>query len=263
MSISDTSKDEARWSRPPLERDGPARKAGGFYRTAEDSKAGLGGLPLTAVDDAVVAAVRVAYNVAAAQVDRSTRLAQRLRKAGDRAIGEGSDREALDATERLVFRTMMSALTWLEGAAAEGDSPLQRLLVAQYRLVGQMLGVPASEGGKRRRRTPEPAAESEGTPVPDGVSRGRVNFVLGSKHRRPVRARRYEVASGTLDDAPIEFYSAEHIESDPLTGRLTIDAEGRVTITLKNIERFAPPGLWKAAICDHNGMQIGVIEIEL
>ena len=94
----------------------------------------------------MTAAVRMAYKVAAAQVDRSSRLAQRLRDAGDRAVGPGSDRQALDATERLVFRAMMGGLTWLETAAAERDSPLKRLLAAEYRIVGSMLGLVPTDG---------------------------------------------------------------------------------------------------------------------
>ena len=48
------------------------------------------------------------YKVAEAQIDRSARLARRLREAGDQAVGPRSDRQALDATEQLVFRAMMA-----------------------------------------------------------------------------------------------------------------------------------------------------------
>ena len=46
-----------------------------------------------------------ADRVAEAQIDRSARLARRLREEGDRAVGPGSPEKALDATERGVFRT--------------------------------------------------------------------------------------------------------------------------------------------------------------
>ena len=92
------------WARPPLARDRPVRTAGGLFRTAQGTSAGintgLGGVPLIATEDAVVAAVRLAYKVADAQIDRSARLAQRLREAGDRAVGARSDRKAIDATEQ-------------------------------------------------------------------------------------------------------------------------------------------------------------------
>ena len=73
-------------------------------------------MPLIAAEDAVVAAVRLAYQVAETQIERSARLARRLRKAGDRAVGARSDRKAVDATEQMIVRAMMGALTWLEGS---------------------------------------------------------------------------------------------------------------------------------------------------
>ena len=51
-------------------------------------QAGIGGVPLTTAEDTVVAAVRLAYKVADAQIEHSMRLAQRLRTAGDRQAGE-------------------------------------------------------------------------------------------------------------------------------------------------------------------------------
>ena len=89
----------------------------------------------------------MAYGVASAQVERSG--APRAAPARRRrpAVGERSDRKALDATEQLVFRAMMSALGWLEGLAAEGDSPLKRLVLAQYRILGSVLGIDAGRGG--------------------------------------------------------------------------------------------------------------------
>jgi hypothetical protein len=220
---------------------------------------------LVAAEDAVVAAVRMAYNVAAAQVDRSTRLAQRLREAGDRAVGPRSDRKALDATEQLVIRGLMGAVTWLEGAAAERDSPLKRLLVAEYRLVGSILGLTLSEQTPSSpRRASEAAAQSMGPRGTDDsdATLNRVKVVLEGQHRRPVRTRRCEVATGAPLKAPVQFYCVEQIESDPLMALLDIDVEGRATISLE-ISRLAPPGFWRAAVCDDAGLQIGLIEIEL
>jgi hypothetical protein len=220
---------------------------------------------LTSAEDAVVAAVRLAYSVAAAQVDRSTRLAQRLREAGDRAVGARSDRKALDATEQLVFKGMMGALTWLEAAAAETDSPLKRLMTAEYRLVGSFLGLePSKETRSPRRHAAEVAASGadlKATDGPQAVS-SRIKVVHKGEHRRPVRTRRCEVAVGTVFEAPLEFFSVEHIETDSLHAELAIDVEGRATITLE-VPRLAPAGLWRAAVCDAAGVQIGLIEIEL
>src|SRR6266699_1752243 len=90
--------------RDPLPRTRPDRCAANYYRSAaadsngEDDKA-IGGIPLSSTESAVVAAVRMAYRVAEVQIDRSARLAQRLREAGDQATGPNSDQRALDATE--------------------------------------------------------------------------------------------------------------------------------------------------------------------
>ena len=141
--------------RPQLERSKPIRTAGGFYRTAEGGRPGVAGVPLTAAEDSVVAAVRMAYNVAEAQIERSARLARRLREAGDRAVGARSDRKAVDAVEQLMVKAIQGALVWLERTADDPD-PVKRLLVAQYRLAGSMFGLtpsdaPRSPGEARRR----------------------------------------------------------------------------------------------------------------
>ena len=141
MSAAHDLKGREWWSRPSLERTGPIRSAGGVYRTAETGGESLGGVPLVTAEDAAVAAVRMAYRVAETQIARSGRLADRLRDAGDRAVGEQSDRKALDATERLIFRSMMSAAAWLEAGVAEGDTPVRRLMATQYRVIGSMLGL--------------------------------------------------------------------------------------------------------------------------
>ena len=150
MSGQASEQPKSAWSRPQLERDRPIRThVGGFYRTADGSDAGIGGVPLTTAEDAVVSAVRLAYKVADAQIAQSMRLAQRLRKAGDRQAGEHSDRKALDATEQLVFRAMMGALAWVEAATAtEEGSPLMRLLSSQYRLLGSLLGLSVTDRSK-------------------------------------------------------------------------------------------------------------------
>ena len=63
MSDGTTQADKSGWKRPNVSRTGPVRSAGGFYRTSQSGRA-LGGVPLTTSEDAVVAAVRLAYDVA-------------------------------------------------------------------------------------------------------------------------------------------------------------------------------------------------------
>jgi hypothetical protein len=268
MSNPSPDRIEARWLRPQLERSKPIRTAAGFYRTAEGGRPGVGGVPLTAAEDSVVAAVRLAYNVAEAQIERSARLARRLREAGDRAVGARSDRKAVDAVEQLMLKAIQGALVWLERTADDPD-PVKRLLVAQYRLAGSMLGLtpsdaPRSSGGD----APERSARSFDAAAPSRPERGAshapahpLKVVLKGQFRRPVRITRYEVASGALR-SEVKFYSVTDIESDPLKADLAIGTGVHDALSLE-IPRLAKSGLWKAAVCDSENVQIGVIEIEL
>jgi hypothetical protein len=275
------------WSRPPLERSRPIRSAGGLYRTAEGGRPGVGGVPLVAAQDAAVAAVRMAYRVAEAQIERSTRLAQRLREAGDRAVGARSDRKAVDATEQLIQRAVMSVLTWMEGLAGERD-PLRRLMAAQYQIAGSMFGLtPSRASGSEHSDAADEAPRSEDARAdshlevlkkalgsssaerssPEGLG-GSNSPTSGLKivltgDRRPVRIRRYEIAGGLPSKVPnLQFFSNANIRSTPLGAKLKVGADGHAALEIK-IRRGASPGVWKAAVCDAHGVQIGAIEFEL
>ena len=248
------------WSRPSIERSGPNRSAGGLYRTAEDGRTGLGGIPLIDTEDAVVAAVRLAYRVADAQVDRGARLAQRLRDAGDRAVGSNSERQAVDATERLIFKSMMGALTWLEAAATQDESVLKRVMLVQYRVLGSLLGL----GGATQAPPPTPAppavspasaATAADPPTPA------VKVVLNGDNKRPVRVCSLDVAVGARPSANLGFYCVGDTSAEPLAGRFTVTASG-ASLAVTPTQQ-APSGRWKAAVCDAHDVQIGVIEIEL
>jgi len=259
--------------REPLEVTGPNRRGGGFYRTAE-GEGKLGGVPLKSAEDAVVAAVRMGYKVAEAQIERSASLAKRLRNAGDRAVGPNSDRQALDATERLVFRSLMAGLGWLESAAAEGGSPLRRLAAAEYRLLGSMFGLTPPEAFKSAvaqssdgtfERTPVvptsaraevPSARNAQTP------RRELQIVLQGAVRRPVRVQGWDLAHDSQPGkAGLTFYSAERIDSPEMPASIAITkTTAKLVLT---IDRMATSGLWKAAICDADGLQLGFIEIIL
>lgn len=269
MTFEMTPDQEKRWARPLLEETGPVRSAGGFFRTAEGNSMNLGGVPLVAAEDAVVAAVRMAYKVADTQVQRSARLAERLRKAGDRAVGERSDRKAVDASEQLLFRAMMSALAWLEAAAAERDSPIKRAMAAQYRLIGSLLGVTPPDSAASRATNsspPERGAHAEASGAVETVGSyiplRRVRVFLRGEIKRPVVVRRCEVASVARFETALHFYKVERVEGAPLEAAFAIDDDGKATLTIAT-DRSAPSGAWKAAICSEDGEQIGLIEIEL
>jgi hypothetical protein len=261
MNQNPSSEIQERWSRPQLERSRP-------IRTAEGARPGVGGVPLIAAQDAVVAAVRMAYRVAEAQIDRSTRLARRLREAGDRAVGARSDLKAVDATEQLIFRAVMAALAWLEGLADERD-PVRRLMAAQYRMAGSMFGLtPSGAPGSSRRDAPDGAPRSaDATPAsrpqPGGSTGAAPPIkVILKGDKRPVRIKRYDVESGAPRKIPgLEFFSEADIENTPKAD-LAIEPDGHASIEFA-ITRAAKPGVWKAAVCDAEDVQIGVIEIEI
>jgi len=251
------------WTRPSLERSGPTRKAGGFYRTAEGAGRDVGGVPLNTAEDAVVAAVRLAYKVADAQIARSSNLAQRLSAAGDRAAGEQSGRKALDATEQMVFRAIMSALAWLEAAApgTAPENPIKRLLTAEYHLLGSLFGLRAPP-----RPPAAPAEPDAGTVAATARSSAapaqRTTVLLRGDHKRPVIVRRLQLeADGPIGPETVTFYSAQAVERDPIPGSLRADQQGRIELSVTTPPN-APTGLWKAAIC-MGDVQIGLVEIEL
>jgi hypothetical protein len=256
-----------RWSRPQLERSGPIRAAGGLYRTADGGHPGVGGAPLIGAENTVAAAVDMAYRVAEAQIARSTRLAERLREAGDRAVAAPGDQEAVDGTEQLILRAVMAGLAWLEGLADERD-PVRRLMAAQYKLAGSMFGLNQPE-----------ASESSGAGAPDGErlsgasdpppplqhkrtgSLAWIKVVLKGD-KRPVRLKRYEVlARPPAKITDLQFFNSADARKT-LNAALAVTVDGQVTLEFLQLSG-ADPGSWKAAVCDEQNVQLGVIEIEL
>ncbi len=262
--------DEKGWFvRPGLARTAPNRGAGNLYRAAADNPDVVGGVPLDSVEAAVTAAVRLGYKIAEAQIDRTARLATRLREAGDQAAGPGSDRKALDATEQLVFKAMMSGLAWVEGVVADRANPVRRLASAQFRLLGSILGLLPAEDA----RTTRPAtgtSPAEETPAvtqrarAHGRQRRRARVQPLIKHDargRAVQVRQWELSTGASGTYQLTFFS-DVPDRDPIEGRLHVSGRGSPTLTLATSGKTAP-GLWKAAVCDGEGVQIGYIEVAL
>jgi hypothetical protein len=261
-----------RFERPLLKRTAPRRSIANVYRSSGGGAA-VGGVPLDSVEAAVVSAVRMGYKIAAAQIDRTERLAQRLRQAGDQAAGPGSDRQALDATEQLVFRAMMGGLSWLEGIATDGGNPLKRLAAAQYRILGSFLGLsPADKPPVRRGRRRDDSAEDHeaSPPAPAGraaavaqrPTRARLKIRHETPEGRAVEVRRWHLAGAAAPGQdPITFYSNKP-GAGTIGGALIVTLKGAPTLSLAT-PPAAAPGLWKAAICDEQSMQIGSVEIVL
>jgi hypothetical protein len=255
---------QERWSRPELERSGPIRAPGGLYRTADGGRTSIGGAALIGAENTVAAAVQLAYRVAEAQIARSTRLAQRLREAGDRAVGTDSDQKAVDRTELLISRAVKAGLAWLDGLADEHD-PMRRLMAAQYKTAGSMFGLDQPQVSNTGTQDGEPFDEAAGAqtplqPKPMGSLAGVKVVLKGDK--RPVRVKRYEVLTGGPAKIPdLRFFNSADARKT-LNAALAIRTDGQVALEFLELAG-ADPGSWKAAICDEQDVQLGVIEIEL
>ena len=259
------------WVRDPPPRTAPDRTVGGFYRTAENAGMTLGGIPLVDAEDAVVAAVRMAYRVAEAQIDRSARLAQRLRTAGESAVGDDPARQSVDATEKLLFNAAMSGLGWLENIAAEGDTPIKRLFAVQYRMRGAMLGLidpsapPRPDPGHASvPATPPAPAAGDAQPQPSRVSRntGSIRVVHLFDRGRAVRVVAWDLSARGETHARPTFYAVERPDSNGLASEFTLTDEGAATLRL-GVDAKVLPGRWRAAVCDAARVQVGWIEIEV
>ena len=254
------------YTRPELEVSRPNRCTGGFYRAADAGGRTMGGVPLDSAEAAVVAAVRMGYKVAATQIDRSARLARRLREAGDRVGGGDSARQAVDATERLVFRSMMSGLTWLEALAAERGSPLGRLAAAQYGLLGKILGLepggegPATPPARPEGEEPRPAAAADGDAP--GKPPIKVRLFGERKELRAVKVVHFELAGARTGTFDLFFHHAHDRDAAALSGTLDVHDDGTAALQLQT-KKAAPSGTWRAPVCAPDGEQVGIVEIAL
>jgi hypothetical protein len=263
------------WIRKAPERTGPRRGAGGFYRTAEGKDRASGGIPLQTANDAVVAAVRLAYKVAEQQIERSTRLANALRKAGNRAAGPHSDVQALDATEKLVMNALLSGLAWWESSVAEGRCPVKRLAAAEYRMLGSILGLTPGASAKSQESRPPggqagaTAAEASGgtraeTAAASTAARDLQIVHKGEKHdRRPVLIESWLYTGPRPFQTVVYFYSVDDLAREPLEAELDIGAKGGGALMRIGMPPRSAQQRWKAAICDEQDLQVGYIEILL
>jgi hypothetical protein len=264
-----------RFTRPLLSRHGPNRGATNFYRVAEDNPDAVGGIALDSVEAAATAAVRLGYRIAEAQIDRTTRIAQRMRAAGDRATGgssdsKRSDRKALDATEELIFKGLMAGLGFLEGAAADRGNPIRRLATAQFQLLGSLLGLMPDQEKARHRPTESQVDDDVVGQAPKGVSMRPPKATrrppqvkhaprAGRGGRRAVRVTEWDLSSeAPAGSYPLVFYPA----APPATafpGELGVTRSG-ATLTVTTSAKTRA-GRYQAAICDDDGLQVGFIEL--
>jgi hypothetical protein len=248
----------------------PQRTAGGLYRSIDNEKTGLGGVSMASAEDAMVAAVRMAYDIADNQITRSKRLADRLKGAADRATGndpksQKSSQDAVDAAGRLVNNAMLSGMSWVEALMAAEDGLAPRLATAQFKAVKSVLfgrqGEP-EKGAAERVEVPSSSPPPRFEPEPP-----RVRILLPKTERRAIRLVRWEVEPSTRSDLSFRFVGrAKPRELDvELTGVLEPPGpkDARPTLTMESTPLEARSGLWRAAVCGADGEQLGIIEIEI
>lgn len=269
MSTSPASPPKRPWTRPVLAETAPRRHFGGLYRTAEGEHRGesVGGVPLVDAEDAVTAAVRLGYKVVDTQIERGRRIARRLNGAAERA-GIDDASVPLDAMERLITRAMLAGLGWIEGAAADKTGPMKRLAKAEYRLVGSLLGLlnrDAAEAGAGEPAVHRAPPVSPAAPVAAAVARGacRIKHKPGSQ-LRAVRVVDWCIEGNLSADAPYKLTFLQ--VADPALASLDADlisALGIEPVLEVLVLATHVPGRWRAAVCDKEQTQLGIVEIEI
>lgn len=262
------------WSRPEAARTGPLRGIGGYYRSADREVDGkvFRGAPLNQAEDVAVAAVRMAYKIADAQIDRGLRVARDLRGA---AQSRGVDpQDALDASERLLRKALLAGLQWIESAAGDDENPLRRLAKAEYRMLGSLFGL-------ARKRDEGDAAEPAAAPAPPASHAptqasarderdARPPLQIYNDHeppgaRRPVQGQRLALPSerhkGSYPD--LQFHPEDAISDvDVIAAKLSWDDSGVGKLVIPT-QLTHQRGTWVAGIYEPDGQQVGVLCIVL
>lgn len=257
---------------------GPHRGAGTLLRAPEFAGGAAGGVPLVAGEDAVVHVVRMAYKVASAQVERSTRLARRLRESGDRMVGPGSQRQALDGVEKLVMDSVLSGLEWWEGSVVEGRCPVKRLVAAEYQLIGTLLGLSgnasreksSSAPADRTAASPQPGASAAAQMRPAAAARTppttlaplQIKLNCERKDRRLVALVRWDLVRPETMDGEL-FFDHESGDGALLPATLVPPARAgdHAYLLVFDTAPIGRKGLWQAVICDRESLVIGSIDI--
>lgn len=262
------------YRRPELPVRGPNRAPGGYYRTTDGQSGGnvFGGMPVQTTEDAVVAAVRTGYRIADAQIERGMRIAESLRGAAQRA-GAGEPKDMLANAESLAKRSMLLMLDWLETLAAQPSSPLKRMLRAEYRLLGGLIGLEPgawSDLEKNLRKLARRHDERDQDEVTEPESHPRsmpsstLPVIVFDGVPRAVELVRWQISHDLHDVElePLKFalsgglsttFGAK-IEMRPSDGALLL----RLALAADTAE-----GVWKAPVCGPANELFGVVVISL
>lgn len=256
--------DSPHYQRKELLRSGPLRNAGGIYRSASGAAGARGGIGLTSTEDAVVAAVRMGYRIAQTQVDRIDRLSEQLRHAGERAVGPDPEVQALDATDRLITKALLTGLGWVEGVAAEPGSPIARYIGAQFKIICSLLGLHMPVDGCDATPKPPPPPPSPSPPASPRADRPRpVTVIHAGKVRRLVQSPQLHLdAPGVEGEFELLFHGPDPGAGSAFSAVLKLTAGQPASLAVKTRVDSAA-GTWKAAVCDEGGTQVGSLAIDL
>lgn len=253
----------APWKRPELEQRAPDRSIGGLLRSADRQRSGevIAGVPMQTVSDAVVATVRLGYQVADRQIERGRRLTQQLRGAAARA-GVDDPEAWVEQTERLLSKAMLAGSGWAEGAL-DADSPLMRLARAELKLLARWFGLKLDARGDAASDKPVPPGAPVAPPSPPPPPAPTLALRLVADDpadRRAVRVLQAQWSALPADALPLWFHH-RGVATDPLAGSLQ-RVGGQDALSLHTL-RSHPAGAWRAAVCLPDGLQIGHLDIEL
>jgi hypothetical protein len=256
------------WARKTPERIAPRRTAGGLYRAARGDYASTAfhGIPLQTASDTAVSAVRAAYRVVDAQMERGARIARSLREASERQ-GAGDPAQALDAGERLARKALLAGVEWLETLVAEPGNPVKRALAAEYRMVGAALGIVPTDSAASSKTEETPKNSATPNAAPGYPVAAPVGPTAKVRHVADTAFRAVSIVKLQMDEAippkgaKLRFYCASTSYPDPIDGTLLNGPHGPVM----EIHTLAvhPAGRWKSSLCNERNIQFGIVEIEL
>jgi hypothetical protein len=263
-----------RFSRPAPKLEGPNRGFGGYYRSSDHKVAGkvFRGVPLKTAEDTAVAAVRMGYRVIDAQIDRALDMARRLRGAATRA-GVKDSNDILDQAERLFSRGGLLALEWLETAANRPENPLMRLLAAEYRLLGSVLGFPIAPGKTCETETPKKSPDTKPSAPASTPATPAPSWRVRIQHTQPEVEKRRAIAITKFEmtGAAVRRSAAYEVRFHPTSPAAAAGArlkgllrrEANAGWVLEILTEDEPSGRWRAAVCTAEGDQVGIIELRL
>jgi hypothetical protein len=274
MTAQSNGTAEPRFSRPVPKLEGPNRGFGGYYRSSDRKVRGkiFRGVPLETVEDTAVAAVRMGYRVIDAQIDRALDMARRLRGAATRA-GVKDSNDILDQVERLFSRGGLLALELLESAANRPENPLMRLLAAEYRLLGSVLGFPIDGAKSGEKETPktstdtQPSAPASTAPAAASPWRVRIQHTQPAvEKRRAINITKFEMTGLAVRRSAaysVRFHPASPASAGGALLKGLLRREANAGWVLEILTEDEPSGRWRAAVCTAEGDQVGIIEIRL